>query len=82
MFYSSEWIRFIWYDLFFSYLANIELCMIECQYPEEILEKIIKENPKTFSEVISILTSYVTLNENVNRFQKKLKMQLDKNFMY
>lgn len=56
--------------------------MIECQYPEEILEKIIKENPKTFSEVIAILTSYVTLNENVNRFQKKLKMQLDKNFMY
>lgn len=72
------------YDMtyFFSYLANIELCMIECQYPEEILEKIIKENPKTFSEVISILTSYVTLNENVNRFQKKLKIQLDKNFMH
>lgn len=65
---------------FFSYLASIELLMNKCRYPEEILEKIIRENPKSLSEGIGALTPYVTLNESTENFQKKLKKQLDKNF--
>lgn len=66
----------------FSYLASIELCMIDNKNPEDILEKIIRENPKSLSETIEILTSYITLNTNVESFQKKLKMQLDNNFAH
>lgn len=66
----------------FSYLASIELCMIDNKNPEDILEKIIRENPKSLSETIEILTSYITLNTNIESFQKKLKMQLDKNFIH
>ena len=65
----------------FSYLASIELYMIDNKNSEDILEKIINENPKSLSETMEILTSYITFNTNVESFQKKLKLQLDRNFI-
>lgn len=63
---------------FYSYLASIELLMQDKKTADEILESIIKQNPKSPKEAIKIINSNITLGNSVSEFQKTLKNQLNK----
>lgn len=82
MYIKARYLALEKYDLkqavrFYSYLTSLELSMYDNQVADELLERIIKQNPKTISESIEFLNDNLTLGKSIDHFQKKLKVQMD-----
>lgn len=61
---------------FISYLASIELSLLDNEGRNEIFEKIISFHSQNVEESFSNLSSHITLGKNINNYQKKILKNL------